>query len=545
MVSHAAPVSAADRRPQRADHQHWPPVSHVMVHMFPKLRGAERGFAPFIASVTTLTLLLLTYFYGSARYWHSWGGNGNNSCQGGISQYGGNSGAPLRGATKHLTEVMLRRGIASRGDELRARVLVQKLLNGEGIHFGIVGGSISEGRGAEPLSNGFGPVISDWINKTFPSSKHTFHNGAIAGSQSSYMSLCVNNHVSPDADLVLVEYDINDAVARVSYENKDQPAFALLKEDWSFRAYERLIRKLLNLPKRPVVIQLAAFAFSWERFWFTREDNHGVVASLYGMPRLSFRSAVFDGVARGTLNTTDFMHDGVHPGNMGHQLIADLVTGYISTVEAGLHNRPLTEEEVALAKEPILPPLILDNYEHPVQNCLEKEAFRDLVMNGTKDGFEYLEEGHGKWGFIGTQPGDWVRFTLDTTVKLHVGQEGGLRAVMLMLSFLASYQHMGKAVVTCVSGCACHPGPFDGYWTLQASQLTRMELIVTESPVCELEIKILEETSSPDGEHKVKFMGIIVSEESWSPSETTVAHVDFSGPINYLTGPQAEGVPRD
>lgn len=40
-------------------------------------------------------------------------------------------------------------------------------------------------------------------------------------------------------------------------------------------------------------------------------------------------------------------------------------------------------------------------------------------------------------------------------------------------------------------------------------------------------------------------MGIIVSEESWSPSETTVAHVDFSGPINYLTGPQAEGVPRD
>lgn len=60
--------------------------------------------------------------------------------QGGISQYGGNSGAPLRGATKHLTEVMLRRGIASRGDELRARVLVQKLLNGEGIHFGEAAG---------------------------------------------------------------------------------------------------------------------------------------------------------------------------------------------------------------------------------------------------------------------------------------------------------------------------------------------------------------------------------------------------------------------
>lgn len=40
--------------------------------------------------------------------------------------------------------------------------------------------------------------------------------------------------------------------------------------------------------------------------------------------------------------------------------------------------------------------LLQDNYEHPVQNCLEKEAFRDLVMNGTKDGFEYLEEGHGK-----------------------------------------------------------------------------------------------------------------------------------------------------
>lgn len=65
--------------------------------------------------------------------------------QGGISQYGGKSGAPLRGATKHLTDVMLRRGIASRGDELRARVLVQKLLNGEGIHFGEAAGRLPYG----------------------------------------------------------------------------------------------------------------------------------------------------------------------------------------------------------------------------------------------------------------------------------------------------------------------------------------------------------------------------------------------------------------
>lgn len=78
------------------------------------------------------------------------------------------------------------------------------------------------------------------------------------------MSLCVGNHVPEDADLVLVEYDVNDALVAVQYGSSSGPTFVHLKDDWVFRAYERLVRRLLNLPKKPLVIHVATFPYAFQ-----------------------------------------------------------------------------------------------------------------------------------------------------------------------------------------------------------------------------------------------------------------------------------------
>jgi hypothetical protein len=73
-------------------------------------------------------------------------------------------------------------------------------------------------------------------------------NGAVPGTVSTYMSVCVKSHVPLDADVVLVEYAVNDAF--------NAPVDSDLR-----RSFERLIRKLLNFPNRPAVVLVNSFMY--------------------------------------------------------------------------------------------------------------------------------------------------------------------------------------------------------------------------------------------------------------------------------------------
>ena len=42
------------------------------------------------------------------------------------------------------------------------------------------------------------------LQETYPHAEHVFRNGAVPGTHSGYMSLCVKWHVPENADLVLV-----------------------------------------------------------------------------------------------------------------------------------------------------------------------------------------------------------------------------------------------------------------------------------------------------------------------------------------------------
>ncbi len=44
---------------------------------------------------------------------------------------------------------------------------------------------------------------------TYPHPEHVLQNGAVPGTHSGYMSLCVKWHVPEDADLVLVRADVH------------------------------------------------------------------------------------------------------------------------------------------------------------------------------------------------------------------------------------------------------------------------------------------------------------------------------------------------
>ena len=82
--------------------------------------------------------------------------------------------------------------------------------------------------------------------------------------------------------------------------------------------------------------------------------------------------------------------------------------------------------------------------------------------------------------------------------------------VTLGIGHLKSYEHMGQALVSCVSGCICKPTVFDGHNPAStASQEFWAYVAVTQSEQCVFEVASLSITKS--GQNKVKVTSLLLT----------------------------------
>jgi len=200
---------------------------------------------------------------------------------------------------------------------------------GQNFTLATIGGSIAAGHG-NGAALPFVRYLHNWVHDTFKPPGFRFHNGAVPGVASAYMSLCVELHVPRAADLVLVEYAVNDASEDGRF---DTPAL---------RAFERLLRKLLRLPNSPAIVLINAYAMLFTpprgRYWASAEAHFFELATYYSLPLLSLKACCFhllvegrppfsiDGTANNaSLQGRAFYHDPVHPdGLTGHRVLAEL-----------------------------------------------------------------------------------------------------------------------------------------------------------------------------------------------------------------------------
>lgn len=110
-----------------------------------------------------------------------------------------------------LTEYQLRKGISYRGSFHRLRAVVKKLLSGAPVHIGVIGASVTCGVGASGLSKTWFHMFASHISTAFPKSNVTFYNGGLGGTSSNYYAICVDTYVKPEADLVLLEFNVSAA----------------------------------------------------------------------------------------------------------------------------------------------------------------------------------------------------------------------------------------------------------------------------------------------------------------------------------------------
>ena len=170
---------------------------------------------------------------------------------------------------------------------------------------GILGGSIAWGDNASKRGqDDFASLVHLWVRRAFPGADHTLVNAALPAVPSYYMALCLAWHLPEDVDLVVVEVGLGGGVTRggwvafggsgvvfcvgllpavqhcemVTWRTSIRPVQCQDNMTSGFvlacclqynindgdvadyhpyrRGYERLTRRLLDLPSRPAVLHL-------------------------------------------------------------------------------------------------------------------------------------------------------------------------------------------------------------------------------------------------------------------------------------------------
>ena len=101
---------------------------------------------------------------------------------------------------------------------------------------------------------GLARYMFNWMDDTLSGLVNS-SNGAVPCTTSAYFSACHDVHVPRDADVVILDFSVND------WHNPSGPPF--LNDVRG--AFERLLRKLLNYPNRPAVVLMHAYAYNLVR----------------------------------------------------------------------------------------------------------------------------------------------------------------------------------------------------------------------------------------------------------------------------------------
>eukprot|EP00798_Chlamydomonas_sp_ICE-L_P027312 gene27312-4616_t len=293
------------------------------------------------------------------------------------------------------------------------------------------------------------------------------------------------------------------------------------------------------------------------------------LAWFYGLPSVSVKAAVYNLMQIGVdgfhifsptkqqnvtgredprLVTHAFFADKVHPeGNTGHRVMGELAAQILLDTAASLGSNPLnslgTDDDI----QPVHPePMIIRNYQSKMDTCIVGDALKTAAQPGSS-GFEWTDEGRGKWGWVATQPGSKLLIHLgmvadgeqadhSTEVGINIGylksfehigmaQVGinighlrsfehiGMAQVGINIGYLRSFEHMGMAQVECISGCRCTTSILDGNTKERTSLLRLHNIRVAQTTACTLVITILEESNALNREHKFKVGGVMVSED--------------------------------
>ena len=214
-------------------------------------------------------------------------------------------------------------GVETLGDTSRLSAVIRKLMRGENVTLVQLGGSITEGYFATD-KHGQAELVADFLNAAFPG-QVTVKNAGIAATGATVGAYRLAQDVlSFNPDLVIVEYNINDArddvVAKGSYED--------------------IIRRLLSE-------DIAVIALHNLQYYSNTINAEGSATALqnigyfYGLPQARLFKAYYETSVYGQGDGMNYnAGDAVHPNDQGHNAAAVVVANLIYNVMINIETQP-------------------------------------------------------------------------------------------------------------------------------------------------------------------------------------------------------------
>lgn len=211
-----------------------------------------------------------------------------------------------------VTDKMYNRALLNEGNTSRLAAAMEKAKKGESITVAAIGGSITQGTAASNQNNCYASRFFSWWQEKFPECEVNTVNAGIGGTDS-YLGVhrADEQLLSYDPDVVVIEFSVNDT-------DKTMNKYS----------YDSLVRKVLSAENEPAVILL----FTTQEDGTSLQDVHREIGAAYDLPMISYREAVYPEVAAGTINWKDISPDNIHPNDIGHGIIGQLLSRYLDGV---------------------------------------------------------------------------------------------------------------------------------------------------------------------------------------------------------------------
>ena len=231
---------------------------------------------------------------------------------------------------------MIADSFLSDGNNARLKKVIEKARNGEDVYVATIGGSITEGAGAQLYVNcyavSFGALFSKEFGKEGASNVH-FINAGLSGTPSTlgvirYERDVIEKNDGHKPDLVIIEFAVNDA---------DDPT--------NGQTYEGLVRHVLNAENEPAVILL----FSVFKSRWNLQDRLKPIGEYYNLPMVSVKDAVVPRLNDKSVTDSKYFADEYHPTNYGHKIMRDCLMYMIRTIDG-----QEADEPVAVPEKPLL-----------------------------------------------------------------------------------------------------------------------------------------------------------------------------------------------
>lgn len=284
---------------------------------------------------------------------------------------------------------IIKRAMVNRGNWHLLQGCMQKAKRGERLTIAFLGGSITQGSLSSEPEKCYAYLVYLWWKETFPQTEMRYLNAGVGGTTSQYGVARVNDDVlSCEPDVVIVEFSVND----------DSNSF--FEE-----IYEGMIRNLVKAKSQPALVILNNVYYNTG---INAQEYHNRIGRAYQIPCISMKNSIYEMVQRKEIEESEITSDHLHPNDLGHQWIAEVITGFFDIVYCEINNieepaffpaSPVTKNqyEISIRYQNDAKQVIADGF---VADKSKQEGITDVFKKGwtasdKKDSIAFLVNGSG------------------------------------------------------------------------------------------------------------------------------------------------------